>query len=717
MDIIKKVDKQIQNFKTKRYDNIENALKYIEKGIEMCKENNLSDKLQECRYYYALGQFDKGNWNKSININMDIKRIIEESGEKYVTKIQNFIMLGISNFSTGNYEISLEYYLEALEDAEKKNDLESIAKIKTNISEIYRELKDYKVAKEYLDDVLIHEKSLSNQSLGIIYTNYAEILTLMGELVAGINFLDESDKISENINDNVGLAYNAMIRGRIYENQGRYNEAEKSFLRSLSIFKKAKDGVYIFEAYDDYIKFLIKRKNLDRGELIIHEAFQILDGKDSLITELTLERHLASIRYKRGKYKQSVDHFISYDRMYGEYDINVSNMRLLAVKTKFDIVKSQKEKTKIEKHNKELEEKHDVFVLAKDIIKEINSSLRLKKIASRIYNHLKQIIKVDVFGLAIYDKIRGQITYEEYIEEDISYSGNFEPIDLHNSNSFTAYVVRNNEDIYLNTIQEKSKYIDKVIMEPANKVAETIIMKKLVFEDEILGVITIQSYEKNAYDGKDTAIIDLITPYLAIAVNNSIKSLNLVKEIKERKNTEDKLKETNNILRSLSNTDNLTGLNNRHYLNKIMDNCFKRENIYEKSINLVMIDLDFFKEYNDTYGHVEGDEVIRKVGSKIKEICNYYNIDAFRYGGDEFLIFDYRLDKRGLEKLGKKINIEIEELRIKNSKSPISDYVTASVGLTQVSIKENCNQNKLLKKVDDALYESKRIGRNKVVMI
>src|SRR6056297_8678 len=717
MNTIKNVDKQIQKFKTKRYDNIENALKYIEKGIEMCKENNLDDKLQECRYYYALGQFDKGNWRKSININMDIKRIIEESGEKFVTKIQIFIMLGIANFSTGNFEISLEYYLEALDDAEKKNDLESIAKIKTNISEIYRELQDYEIAKEYLEEVLIYENSLSNQSFGIIYTNYAEILTLVGDLVEGLEFIDKSDKISENINDNVGLAYNAMIRARIYEKQGKSNEAEKSFLRSLSIFKKAKDGVYIFEAYEDYIKFLIKRKKLDKAELIIYEAFHILDGKDSLKTELTLERQLASINYKRGKYKQSADHFISYDRIYGEYDINVLNMRLLAVKTKFDMIKSQRDRERIEKYNKELEEKHDVFVLAKDIIKEINSSLRLKNIASRIYNHLKQIINVDVFGLAIYDKERKQITYKEYIEEDISYGDSVEPIDLYNTNAFTTYVVRNNEDIYLKTIEDKSKYIDEIIMEPANKVAETIIIKRLVFEDEILGVITIQSYEKNAYDSKDTSIIDLIIPYLAIAVNNSIKSLNLVKEIRERKNTEEKLKETNSILRNISNTDNLTGLNNRHYLNKIMDNFFKREDIYEKKINLIMIDLDFFKEYNDNYGHVEGDEVIRRVGSKIKEICNSYKIEAFRYGGDEFLIVDHYLDKKGLEKLGKKINIEVEKLKIKNGKSPISHYITASVGLSQVNVKESSNQNKLLKKVDDALYESKRIGRNKVVMI
>ncbi|MDW7668088.1 MAG: GGDEF domain-containing protein [Bacillota bacterium] len=717
MNSINIVDNQIEQFKANRYDNIENALMYIEKAIKICKENNLEDKLQECRYHYASAQFDKGNWKESLRINMDIKRIIEESGEKYVTKIQNFLTLGIYNFTTGNYEISLEYYLEALEEAERKNDLDNIAKLKTNISEIYRKLQDYKRAKEYLDEILIYEKNLSQQSLGVIYTNYAEILTEMKNFASGINFLNKSDEISKNINDNIGLAYNAMIKGRMYEDQGKYNVAEKYFLESLSIFSNAKDGIYIFEAYDDYIKLLIKKNELEKAENMIQEACKVLDGKDSLITELTLERHLASINYKKGKYKQAVDHFIAYDRIYDEYDINVLNMRLLAVKTKFDIVKSQREKKRIEKHNKELEEKHDVFEIATEIIKEITSTLELKEVVSKIQKQLKQAIPLDVFGLALYDKEKGEIIYEEYVEGDIGYGDVLKPIDINSKKNFTAYAVRNNEDIHLRTMKDKSKYVDELTIELFNRISETVIFKRLIFEDEILGVLTVQSYEKDIYDNRHIAIIDLITPYLAIAVNNSIKSNNLFKEIKEREKTEIKLKETNYILRNISNTDNLSGLYNRHYLNKLMDGIFYEKEFEGDIINLIMIDIDFFKEYNDNYGHVEGDKVIKQIGCKIKEICEEYKIDAFRYGGDEFLVTDYNLSIDDLENIGKRINTDIEKLKIKNSKSPISDYITVSVGITQVELEKSCNQNKLIKKVDNALYESKRVGRNRVIFI
>lgn len=717
MDTLKEVDIQIENFTNNKYHNIEDALKYIEKAIEICQKNNLEDKLQECRYHYAAGLFDKGNWKESLSINLDIDRIIEERGEKYVTKIQNYLSLGRHNFTSGNYEISLEYYLEALEESEKRGDLESTAKIKTNLSEIYKKLKDFDTAKAYIDEILIYEENLSKQILGVIYSNYAEIMADTEKYTTGLEFLDKSDKISKEIKDNIGIAYNYMVRGRIYKGQKNYKKAEESFLKSISVFKNAQEGVYIFEAYEDYVRFLLDTNKLDKAEDVIKESLKILEHRESIKSKLSLEKFLSIINYKKGNYRKAVDHYIVYDRNFGEYDSNILNMRLLGVKTKFDIIKTQKEKKKIERYNKELEEKRDVFEIATEIIKEINSSLKLKEIVSKIHENLKNAIPLDVFGIALYDKENGKLIFKEYVEGDEIHGDKIHPIDVNSKRHFVSYVVRNNEDIHLKTMDEKSKYVDEIVVKPFNRISETVIMKRLIFEGEVLGVLTVQSYKKDIYDSRHISIIDLITPYLAIAINNSIKSTNLLNEIKKRQQVENKLKSTNKILRSQSNTDNLTGLYNRHYLNKKMDNFFRQKNLSEKHINLIMVDIDFFKEYNDTYGHVQGDKAIKKIGNKIQEISLKYRVNAFRYGGDEFLIIDHDLNKKSLDELGKELNIEIENLKIENDKSPISDYITVSVGITQVNLEKSCNQNKLIKKVDNALYESKRVGRNNIIFI
>ena len=717
MDKLKAVDLQIENFKNNKYHNIDTGLKYIEKAIQICEENNFQDKLQECRYYYATGLFDKGRWKDSLAVNMDIKNIIEERGEKYVTKTQIYLTMGIHYYTNGNYEISLEYYLEALKEAEEKNELDNIVKIKTNISEIYKKLEDYETAKEYLDEILVYEDNINPQNLGIIYSNYGEILAEIEKFTLGLSYLEKSDEISKKIKDTIGLAYNEMIRGRIYKSQLNYIKSKRYYLESIKLFTKANDGVYIFEAYDDYIKLLIKINKLDEALERIEEVYELLDDKDSLMIKLNLEKSRAIVNYRRGEYKRSIDRYIGYDRILKRYNENILSTRLEALKVKFDIMKYQNEKKKIEKYNRELEQKKDVFETATEIIKEINSSLKLKDIVEKINRHLKNAIPLDVFGIALYDRINSEISFIEYIEGDKIHGSKIEPIEVNSRRHFVSYVVRNNEDIHLKTVNERSKYVDEIDVEPFNRISETLIMKRLVFEGELLGVLTVQSYKKDIYDSRHISIIDLITPYIAIAINNSIKSQDLIKEIKQRKKAEIKLKETNDILRRVSNTDNLTGLYNRHFLNKIMDDYFNENHIEGKKINLIMVDIDFFKEFNDTYGHIEGDRAIKKIGLKIKEICSNNTVNAFRYGGDEFLIIDYNLSKDDLRIIGKKINRRIEKLKIKNLKSPLSDYITVSVGITQVDVKIGCNQNKVIEKVDNALYESKRIGRNKVIFI
>jgi len=78
MDILKKVDSKIEKFKQMKYENIDYALIYINDAMKICKDNKLEDKLQECRYHYGAALFDKGKWQESLNISMNIRRQIDE---------------------------------------------------------------------------------------------------------------------------------------------------------------------------------------------------------------------------------------------------------------------------------------------------------------------------------------------------------------------------------------------------------------------------------------------------------------------------------------------------------------------------------------------------------------------------------------------------------------------------------------------------------------
>jgi diguanylate cyclase (GGDEF)-like protein/PAS domain S-box-containing protein len=164
-------------------------------------------------------------------------------------------------------------------------------------------------------------------------------------------------------------------------------------------------------------------------------------------------------------------------------------------------------------------------------------------------------------------------------------------------------------------------------------------------------------------------------------------------------------------IEQLSITDELTKLYNRRFFNtKIEDeiNRAKRENNY---FSLLILDIDYFKEFNDTYGHQEGDIALEKVSAVLKNFTNRSSDFAFRLGGEEFGIIT-TLDKTKVLEFANHIKNEIENLKIEHKPSSISDYLTISIGITSKKSADISNSNTLYKEADDALYKAKKDGRN-----
>lgn len=183
------------------------------------------------------------------------------------------------------------------------------------------------------------------------------------------------------------------------------------------------------------------------------------------------------------------------------------------------------------------------------------------------------------------------------------------------------------------------------------------------------------------------------------------RKLNL--EIRSRKETERKLQE-------LSITDELTTLYNRRYFNIIFTkllNSAKRDN---HNICFALMDIDFFKPYNDTYGHIMGDKALRDVSRCIKDSLSRADDYCFRLGGEEFAILFKGLSKEQATKLIKGIKQNIEDLKIEHKKNGASQYLTASFGLVIKDAKEVKNENELYREADALLYKAKENGRNKV---
>ena len=174
------------------------------------------------------------------------------------------------------------------------------------------------------------------------------------------------------------------------------------------------------------------------------------------------------------------------------------------------------------------------------------------------------------------------------------------------------------------------------------------------------------------------------------------------------------LKRNEEILRNLSLTDGLTGLANRRNFDQTLKSEVLRMRRTSSPLSLMMIDIDMFKDYNDCYGHQAGDECLKSVASVLTKSLKRPGDMSARYGGEEFVLILPETDIHHAMNFAENIRKQIENLKIPHKKSPVSPYVTVSIG---VSFADEINQleaEQLIKLADTALYSAKGKGRNQI---
>ncbi len=167
-------------------------------------------------------------------------------------------------------------------------------------------------------------------------------------------------------------------------------------------------------------------------------------------------------------------------------------------------------------------------------------------------------------------------------------------------------------------------------------------------------------------------------------------------------------------LEELSVTDELTQLYNKRFFNELLPKVINAAKRKDEYITFAMFDIDYFKLYNDTYGHLQGDEVLKKVSLTVKNSLNRADDYCFRLGGEEFGIL-FKDGKEGKAKAFIEIiKNKIEELKIEHKENLASEYVTASFGVITLKASLIHDLQYLYKQTDKLLYEAKEKGRNKV---
>ena len=229
--------------------------------------------------------------------------------------------------------------------------------------------------------------------------------------------------------------------------------------------------------------------------------------------------------------------------------------------------------------------------------------------------------------------------------------------------------------------------------------------------------VTSRADKSDIVSGFQAGAVDFVTkpvfmPELLARVRAHL-SIKFYADQLRQKNEE--LEELNHLLKHLSKKDALMEIWNRGAFDIELEKLHNLSIRYERVYSLILADIDYFKPYNDYYGHQAGDEVLKEVGRIFRSACRATDFIA-RYGGEEIVVILPETNADQSVKLGNRIMEMLCEKNILHEKSPLSNRVTLTMGISELDLNNIVSYQEIVKMADIALYEGKNNGRNTIVI-
>lgn len=254
------------------------------------------------------------------------------------------------------------------------------------------------------------------------------------------------------------------------------------------------------------------------------------------------------------------------------------------------------------------------------------------------------------------------------------------------------------------------------------ELAQLIRNRKQTSKLPVIFLSAIYSDEFHIFKGYDSGAVDFITkPFSPEILAGKIRffleiyrqKIKLKETIQELEKTKQLVLEQNRQLQRLSTRDDLTGLYNRRHLIASLDQEFSRCRRHGTALSLIMLDLDYFKDVNDTFGHKFGDYALKEFAALLRATVRKYDL-VFRFGGEEFLLLLPQTDTDGAEKTAEKIRRNCAEKMIDDGQYAVK--MTVSIGVTSYNKLLHESPNCMVSCADKALYQAKEGGRNRVAV-
>ncbi len=468
-----------------------------------------------------------------------------------------------------------------------------------------------------------------------------------------------------------------------------YNEKEKTFklmaaqgfskkFLSIGKWKLRKGGMHekILKANEPYI---ISDTNVERS---FSNPVAVKEGIRSIIViPLTFEKKKIGMMY--------VDDFVVRD--FKEIDVHLlsilSSFAAMAIDNALTHQDLQKSYEDLENANMELDKKVFEFQSLFQVANHVGSTLNLTDILKLILQSATHITNSPAGSVALYDNEKNELT----IQASMGFSDDFlkEVKWKVRSKGITKDILQAKGPMVIKDTSRDKRFNNPVALKEN---IQSVMAVPLNFQDEIVGIIYVDDFIPRDFSRDEKNLLSVLSTYAAMVIKNAQLHLKT---------------------RLLAITDGLTGLYNHKFFQDNLESEILRTKRYNHYVSLIILDIDYFKKYNDTYGHVRGDNILKVLAGILKEKTREVDIVA-RYGGEEFVVILPETGKFKAQRIAERIRKSVEEYDFTAQGFKKGNKITVSIGCA-VYPDDAKTKRDLIENADKALYRAKESGRNKVV--
>lgn len=637
-------------------------------------------------------------------------------------------LMGTAYLGLGIYEKALECYLTTIHN-EKKHELSEMTSVAyNNMSLIYARINSHEKASEYMKLALetlevggITQPRYHTKKMHYL-SNYIMNLCTLGRVMQAKPYLERLEGLMEEGGGQlatysyyIAKMYHAFYTGDYESGKGAYFLAKESILEDgIKRFLALLIGyVRLCEKMELAPEFYIEELIVLEGEKEVHDSVHAHHFYDIL-------RKYYKEMGNREAYDTITDYYISsikHGRKMME-EQQATNLEIVEelVKINFEAENIFGRNTELKrmageaiKNRFALEKAYHKIEIINEIGRKITSTTDLHTVVEMIFKNLKQNIPLNIFAIMVPDEERkGLVTVVNYTFDRKLEEG-FIPYDKEGSIFVDCF--RSGKMVLSWDKDAEMKFANQYAAE--NR--PSAIFLPLIVDNKTIGVCSVQYEGAKAYSEYHLQFLEDAAPYLSIALNNALRSRELEKEIRSHIETQEKLKALNRNLQKISAIDGLTQINQRRVFDEKILEILQEANYEKKPVSIIMIDIDDFKMFNDTYGHLEGDGVLKRVAAVFRDVMQVFNGISARFGGEEFIGAFTRFSVEESFMIADKIRQEIENLHIIHPSSCIG-ILTVSIGVAIAYEADVSMKSELMRIADESLYKAKNNGKNQVVI-